>query len=80
MDNWITAAVQQRREELLAQAAHARTLRKLEGGRSSTIRGRIARTAQTLSAALAAFAQKLDERNSHGADCEDYGRSSRRSA
>ena len=68
MDNWISTAVQQRREELLAQAAHARTLRKLESGRSSTIRGRIARTAQTLSDALAAIAQTLEERETQGAE------------
>ena len=70
MDNWIAAVVRQRREELLAQAAHARTLRQLESGRSSTIRGRVARTARTLSGALAAIAQTLDERESRNADCE----------
>ena len=61
MDHWIATAVQQRREELLAQAAHARILRELESGRSSTIRGRVAETAQILSDALAVLAQALRE-------------------
>ena len=61
MEHWIAIAVQQRREELLAQAAHARLLRHLESGRSSSIRGRIAGTAQLLSDALAVFAQALRE-------------------
>ena len=61
MDHWMTTAVQQRREELLAQAAHARILRELESGRSSTIRGRVAETAQILSDALAVLAQALRE-------------------
>lgn len=59
MDNWIGTAVRQRREELLAQAARARMLRELESGRSSTIRVRLAQTAQTLSDLLAGFAQAL---------------------
>ena len=59
MDTWIGIAVRQRREELLAQAAHARILRQLESGRSSTIRERLALTAQSLSDVLASFAQAL---------------------
>lgn len=61
MEHWIATAVHQRREELLAQAAHARLIRKLESGRSGSIRGKIARTAQLLSDALAVFAQALRE-------------------
>lgn len=42
MDHWISAHIQQRREELYAEAARARVIRMLESGRSSGIRGRIA--------------------------------------
>ncbi len=59
MEDWIGVAVRQRREELLAQAAHARLLRRLESGRSSSIRNRLAETAQTLSDLFAMFAQAL---------------------
>jgi hypothetical protein len=61
MENWIGSAVRQRREELLAQAAHARMLRKLESGRSRSIRGRAAGIAQALSDALAQCARVLRE-------------------
>lgn len=59
MDLWIGTAVRQRREELLAQAAHVRMLREMERRRSSVIRGKIAQTAQTLSDVLAGFAQSM---------------------
>ena len=62
MDHWSATAVHQRREELLAQAEHARLLRQLESGRSHSIRGNIAATAQLLSDALAVFAQSLREK------------------
>ena len=62
MDHWYFSAIRDRREELLAQAAHARILRQLESGRSSKLRGRIADAAQTLSDLLAAFAQAARDR------------------
>ena len=59
MEDWIGTAVRQRREELLAQAAHARILRQLESGRSSTIRARIAVTAELLSDMFAGLAAAM---------------------
>ena len=41
MDHWISAHIEQRREELHAEAARARMIRMLENGRSRDIRGRI---------------------------------------
>jgi hypothetical protein len=59
MDHWIGAYIDERREELYAQAARARIIRMLESGRSSGIRGRIADGAELVSDALAHFAQRL---------------------
>ncbi|HEY9179092.1 MAG TPA: hypothetical protein VIO32_00130 [Candidatus Baltobacteraceae bacterium] len=59
MDHWIHVHIQKRREELYADAAHARIIRMLESGRSSSIRGRIADGAQAASDALAQIAQRL---------------------
>lgn len=59
MEHWISVDLQRRREELLAQAAHARTIRELESGRSSSIRGRIADSAESLSELLAGFARVM---------------------
>lgn len=41
MDHWISVHIEQRREELHAEAARARIIRMLENGRSRDIRGRI---------------------------------------
>ena len=59
MEHWFTSAIQERREELHAQAARARIIRQLESGRSNGLRGRIADSAQKLSDVLAAFAQSV---------------------
>lgn len=59
MDHWISVHIEKRREELYADAAHARIIRMLESGRSTGIRGRIADGAQAASEALAQFAQRL---------------------
>jgi hypothetical protein len=62
MDHWISVELHQRREELHAQVAHARIIRMLESGRSSSIRGRIADSAEALSQLLACFAQAVRDR------------------
>jgi hypothetical protein len=60
MEHWMSVEIHRRREEMLAQAAHARIIRMLESGRSSgTIRGRIADSADSLSAALAGLARAI---------------------
>ena len=41
MDHWISVHIEQRREELHAEAARARIIRMLENGRSRGIRDRI---------------------------------------
>ena len=59
MEHWISVEVQRRREELYAQAAHARIIRMLESGRSTSIRGHIADGAESLSDLLASFARVM---------------------
>jgi hypothetical protein len=59
MEHWMSVEVHRRREELLAQAARARIIRMLESGRSSSIRGRIADSAESLSVVLAGFARAM---------------------
>ena len=59
MEHWISVDLQRRREELHAQAAHARVIRRLESGRSSSLRGRLADSAQSLSELLAGFARVM---------------------
>jgi hypothetical protein len=59
MEHWIGVDIQRRREELLAQAAHARIIRMLESGRSSSLRGRIADSADSLSQLLAGVARVM---------------------
>jgi hypothetical protein len=59
MDIWIDVHIDKRREELYADAAHARIIRMLESGRSSSIRGRIADAADSASNALANFARRV---------------------
>ncbi len=59
MEHWYSVDIQRRREELHAQAARARIIRMLESGRSSSIRGRIADSAESLSDLLASFARAM---------------------
>ena len=59
MDHWISVHIDQRREELYADAARARVLRMLESGRSRGIRGRIADGAESASNVLASFARRM---------------------
>lgn len=63
MEHWMSVEIHHRREELLAQAARARVIRTLESGRSSSIRGRIADGAESLSVLLAGLARSM--RNDH---------------
>ena len=59
MDLWLGFDIHQRREHLLAQAEHARIIRMLESGRSSSLRGHLADSAESLSDLLAGFARAL---------------------
>jgi hypothetical protein len=59
MDHWLSVHIDQRREQLHAEAARARIIRMLESGRSSTIRGRIADSAESASIMLANLARKM---------------------
>lgn len=59
MEHWYSAEIQRRRDELFAQAAQARMLRMLEGGRSSGFRERLAGGADSLSDLLAGIARTL---------------------
>jgi len=59
MDHWVSVHIDRRREELFAQAAHARIIRMLESGRSRSIRGRIADGAEAASNLLANFARRM---------------------
>jgi hypothetical protein len=59
MEHWLSVEIHQRRDEMLAQAARARIIRMLEDGRSSSIRGHIADSAESLSVLLAGFARAM---------------------
>lgn len=59
MEHWISVDIQQRRDDLYAQAARARLLRMLESGRSTGLRDRIADSAETLSDLLAGLARVM---------------------
>lgn len=59
MEHWISVEIHRRREDLLAQAARARTIRMLESGRSSSIRGRIADAADSVSELFAGLARSM---------------------
>ena len=59
MEHWISVDIHRRRDELHAQAVRARTIRMLESGRSSSLRGRIADSAESLSELLAGFARVM---------------------
>ncbi len=59
MEHWYSVDIQRRREELHAQAERSRIIRKLESGRSSSIRRRIAESAESLSDLLACFARAM---------------------
>lgn len=59
MEHWLSVEIHQRRDELLTQAARARIIRMLEDGRSSSIRGHIADSAESLSLLLAGFARAM---------------------
>jgi len=59
MEHWIGVDISRRREELYEQAAHARIIRMLESGRSSSLRGRIADGAETLSELFAGVARVM---------------------
>ena len=61
MEHWLSVEIHSRRDELLAQAEHARIIRMLESGRSSSIRERIADSADSLSGMLAGLAQLIRE-------------------
>ena len=61
MEHWLSVEIHSRRDELLAQAEHARIIRMLESGRSSSIRERIADSADSLSDMLAGLAQIIRE-------------------
>ncbi|HEY8314617.1 MAG TPA: hypothetical protein VIG51_10675 [Candidatus Baltobacteraceae bacterium] len=63
MDHWIYSETHQRREELYSYALRARIIRQAESGRSYSLRGRIADSAQAVSDLLAHFAHTVrDER------------------
>jgi hypothetical protein len=59
MEHWVSVEIHRRREDMLAEAARARIIRMLESGRSSSIRGRIADSAELLSVALAGLARAI---------------------
>jgi len=59
MEHWISVDIHRRRDELHAQAVRARIIRMLESGRSSSLRGRIANSAESLSELLAGFARVM---------------------
>lgn len=59
MEHWISVEIHRRREDLLAQAARARIIRMLESGRSSSIRGRIADAADSVSELFAGLARSM---------------------
>ena len=59
MEHWISVDIHRRRDELHAQAVRARIIRMLESGRSSSLRGRIADSAESLSELLAGFARVM---------------------
>lgn len=59
MEHWIGVEIQRRREELHAEAHRDRIMRMLESGRSSSIRGRIADSAESLSDLLAGLARAI---------------------
>ena len=61
MEHWISVEIHTRRDELLAEAARARIIRMLESGQSSSIRERIADSADSLSGMLAGLAQLIRE-------------------
>jgi hypothetical protein len=59
MEHWYGVETQRRRDDLYAQAAHARILRMLESGRSSGVRDRIADGAESLGSLLTNFARVM---------------------
>jgi len=59
MDHWLSVHIDQRREQLYAEAARARIIRMLESGRSTSLRGRIADSAESASILLANLARKM---------------------
>ena len=59
MEHWISVDIHRRRDELHAQAVRARIIRMLESGRSRSLRGRIADSAESLSELLAGFARVM---------------------
>lgn len=61
MDHWIYSETRRRREELYSNASRARIIRLAENGRSHSLRGRIAKSAQTMSNLLAKLAETVRE-------------------
>lgn len=59
MEHWYSVDIERRREELHAQAARSRIIRMLESGRSSSLRRRIADSAESLSDLLAGLARAM---------------------
>jgi len=59
MDLWLEAEIRMRREDAFTAAGNRRAIRMVESGRSRSIRGRIADSAQTVSDAFASVARTL---------------------
>jgi hypothetical protein len=59
MELWLEAEIRMRRDDAFTAARARRMIRMAESGRSSSIRGRIAASAQKMSDALASVAHTL---------------------